>query len=83
MFSVRSPPPKFFLFFFGFKTLDQIILFSRWVLGFGLLMVYTLVKFYLLKPNFIPKPEKESFRVGTPMGTPQHTPRTLSHHKED
>ena len=52
-------------------------------MGFGLLMVYTLVKFYLLKPNFIPKPEKESFRVGTPMGTPQHTPRTLSHHKED
>jgi hypothetical protein len=44
---------------------------------------YTLVKFYLLKPNFIPKPEKESFRVGTPMGTPLRTPRTLSHDKED
>jgi hypothetical protein len=53
------------------------------VLGFALLFGYTLVKFYLLKPNFIPKPEKESCRVRTPKGTPLRTPRTLSHDKED
>jgi hypothetical protein len=56
------------------------------VLGAALLFGYTVVKFYLLKPNFIPKPEKESFRVVTPLGTPQHTRLTNQsslHQKED
>jgi len=46
-----------------------------WVLGLVLLIVYTFVKFYLLKPNHIPRPEKESIRVGTPLGTPRHVPK--------
>jgi len=43
-----------------------------WVLGAALLVVYTVVKFYLLKPDHLPKPEKETIRVGTPLGSPQH-----------
>jgi len=41
-----------------------------WVLGVSLLVVYTVVKFYLLKPNHIPKPEKENIRVGSPTNVP-------------
>ena len=40
-----------------------------WVLGAGLLLVYTVVKFYLLKPNHVPQPEKEHIRVGSPLGS--------------
>ena len=38
------------------------------VLGAALLLVYTVVKFYLLKPNHVPQPEKEHIRVGSPLG---------------
>ena len=41
-----------------------------WVLGAALLLIYTVVKFYLLKPNHIPKPEKENIRMGSPVNTP-------------
>jgi len=41
-----------------------------WVVGATLLLGYTVVKFYLLKPNHVPKPEKEHIRVGTPVGSP-------------
>ena len=41
----------------------------RWVLGAALLLVYTVVKFYLLKPNHVPQPEKEHIRVGSPLGS--------------
>ena len=40
-----------------------------WVLGAALLLVYTVVKFYLLKPNHVPQPEKEHIRVGSPLGS--------------
>lgn len=42
-----------------------------WVLGLVLLLVYTFVKFYLLKPDHIPKPEKENVMV-TPQASPTH-----------
>ena len=42
-----------------------------WVLGAALLLVYTVVRFYLLKPNHIPKPEKENIRMGSPVNTPE------------
>merc|ERR1719222_1782217 len=35
---------------------------QSWVLGAALLLVYTVVKFYLLKPNHVPQPEKEHIR---------------------
>jgi len=45
-----------------------------WVLGAALLLVYTVVKFYLLKPNHVPQPEKEHIRVGSPLGSSTGTP---------
>ena len=39
------------------------------MLGAALLLVYTVVKFYLLKPNHVPQPEKEHIRVGSPLGS--------------
>ena len=51
----------------------------RWVIGFGLVFVYTVVKFYLLKPNRIPRPEKEQVMVGSRPGTPLHE----RHHHQD
>ena len=35
-----------------------------WVLGAALLIIYTFVKFYLLKPEHVPKPEKENIIMG-------------------
>jgi len=34
-----------------------------WVLGATLLIVYTFVKFYLFKPDHVPKPEKEDISI--------------------
>jgi len=66
-------------FKFGWNTITQPLpkhIALWWVLGLVLLIVYTFVKFYLLKPNNIPKPEKENIRVGTPHSTPKHSPRS-------
>jgi len=67
---------------FGWSTITRPLprhIALWWVLGFVLLIVYTFVKFYLLKPNNIPRPEKENIRLGTPMGTPTRTPRPPQH----
>ena len=48
-----------------------------WVLGAALLLVYTVVKFYLLKPNHVPQPEKEHIRVGSPLGSSTGMQRCL------
>ena len=34
-------------------------------------IVYTAVKFYLLKPEHVPKPEKENIIMGSPGSTPE------------
>jgi len=63
---------------FGYETMTKPLpkhIALWWVLGLVLLVVYTFVKFYLLKPNHIPRPEKESIRVGSPIGTPTRTPK--------
>ena len=58
---------------FGWSTITKPLprhIALWWVLGAALLLVYTVVKFYLLKPNHIPKPEKENIRMGSPVNTP-------------
>ena len=42
-----------------------------WVLGAALLIIYTFVKFYLLKPEHVPKPEKENIIMGSSGDTPE------------
>jgi len=42
-----------------------------WVLGAALLIIYTAVKFYLLKPEHVPKPEKENIIMGSAGSTPE------------
>ena len=42
-----------------------------WVLGAALLIIYTFVKFYLLKPEHVPKPEKENIIMGNSGSTPE------------
>ena len=42
-----------------------------WVLGAALLIIYTLVKFYLLKAEHVPKPEKENIIMGSSAGSPE------------
>jgi len=71
---------------FGWSTITRPLprhIALWWVLGFVLLIVYTFVKFYLLKPNNIPRPEKENIRLGTPLGTPTRTPRPPQHVKDE
>ena len=41
-----------------------------WVLGAALLIIYTFVKFYLLKPEHVPKPEKENIIMGSSASSP-------------
>ena len=58
---------------FGWATITKPLprhIAMWWVLGAALLLIYTVVKFYLLKPNHIPKPEKENIRMGSPVNTP-------------
>ena len=58
---------------FGWSTITKPLprhIALWWVLGAALLLVYTVVKFYLLKPNHIPKPEKENIRMGSPVNSP-------------
>jgi len=58
---------------FGWATITKPLprhIAMWWVLGATLLLTYTVVKFYLLKPNHIPKPEKENIRMGSPVNTP-------------
>lgn len=58
---------------FGWSTITKPLprhIAMWWVLGAALLLIYTVVKFYLLKPNHIPKPEKENIRMGSPVNTP-------------
>jgi hypothetical protein len=58
---------------FGWSTITKPLprhIALWWVLGAAILLVYTVVKFYLLKPNHIPKPEKENIRMGSPVNTP-------------
>jgi len=42
-----------------------------WVLGAALLIIYTFVKFYLLKPEHVPKPEKENIIMGSSGSSPE------------
>lgn len=59
---------------FGWATITKPLprhIAMWWVLGAALLLIYTVVKFYLLKPNHIPKPEKENIRMGSPVNTPE------------
>ena len=42
-----------------------------WVLGAALLIIYTFVKFYLLKPEHVPKPEKENIIMGSSASSPE------------
>ena len=42
-----------------------------WVLGAALLIIYTFVKFYLLKPEHVPRPEKENIIMGSAGSTPE------------
>jgi phosphatidylserine synthase 2 len=67
---------------FGWDTISKPLpkhIAVWWVIGFGLVFVYTVVKFYLLKPNRIPRPEKEQVMVGSRPGTPLHE---RHHHQE-
>ena len=41
-----------------------------WVLGAALLIIYTFVKFYLLKPEHVPRPEKENIIMGSSASSP-------------
>ncbi|XP_023330653.1 phosphatidylserine synthase 2 [Eurytemora carolleeae] len=73
-------------FKFGWQTITKPLpkhIALWWVLGGVLLVVYTFVKFYLLKPNHIPRPEKERVRLMTPGSTPVHVPRSRNSEKED
>ena len=70
-----KPSPKlsdYFLSFIRWATITKPLprhIALWWVLGAALLLVYTVVKFYLLKPNHVPQPEKEHIRVGSPLGS--------------
>ena len=63
---------------FGWSTITKNLprhIALWWVLGAGLLLIYTVIKFYLLKPDYIPKPEKENIRMGSPV-------KTVAEHKD-
>jgi len=60
---------------FGWNTITKPLpkhIAIWWVVGCCLLVGYTVIKFYLLKPNKIPHPEKEQVRLGSRPGTPSH-----------
>ena len=66
---------------FGWSTITKPLprhIALWWVLGALLLLVYTVVKFYLLKPYHVPKPEKENIRMGSPVNTPQEEQKVIT-----
>jgi len=51
------------------------------VSGFALLIIYTLIKFYVLKPTKLPEPEKENVRI-SPIYSPVNDESDSSHEED-